>query len=296
MKKENAFKNYIIHRKGKLFPFSDVKVDVPAEKYPSMETSFGSHSLVVLGQAYPSMETSFGSHSLATKCNNPKLTEEYSTTPGKITASEQIDNHHVHRMESVGSIHDRNKLKKNDALYKYSVRSQRYNGALHEKIIPDHIKQDIKSIDKSLDSASIDHDTHVYTGMRHSPAGYFTGSGTAKVHLPAYTSTSTDYGVACVFAKLHAHSAEQIAKHTPINSDCKHYDPAASTRHVLKLHLPKGTKAGSVMHFSKYDDEHEILLHRGHNIEIHPHPTVDQHNVNVWHARVISHTPDKINE
>lgn len=145
-----------------------------------------------------------------------------------------------------------------------------------------------------MDSAHIHEDTHVYTGLKDSPAKHFTGEGSAKVHLPAYTSTSTQYRIAKNFTSGKPISKEHLEKHSPINSDYKKNTKRSTADHVLKIHLPKGTKAGSVKHFATFEKENEILLHRGHNIEIHPHPTIDKDGTHVWHARIISHTPDKV--
>jgi len=61
--------------------------------------------------------------------------------------------------------------------------------------------------------------------------------------------------------------------------------------HFLKIHLPKGTKAASVREHSFVPEEREILLHRGHNIEIQHKPTKMANDMYMWHARVISHEP-----
>lgn len=50
-------------------------------------------------------------------------------------------------------------------------------------------------------------------------------------------------------------------------------------------------KAGSIKNQSHYEVEFHFLLHRGHNIEIHPHPSVDDQGTHIWHAHIISHTP-----
>ena len=282
--KQKTFKEYAAAKKANLHPFTTLKHEVTVQQYPSMETSFGSHS-VKSDQQYPSMETSFGSHSVK------ELQEEVSTTPGKITAAEQISQH---KTAEEKSIHNSNKVNRNNAIGEYTFDSYNINTALHEKNARPTIKKHIEGIDAALDKSKLDRDTHVYTGLKDSPAKHFGSTGTAKVHLPAYTSTTTKYKIAKHFTVAKPISKEHLEKHSQINSDYNKDTKKSTVDHVLKIHLPKGTKAGSVKHFAEYPSENEILLHRGHNIEIHPHPTIDKDGTHVWHARIISHTPDKV--
>ena len=101
----------------------------------------------------------------------------------------------------------------------------------------------------------------------------------SSFHHPAFLSTSTDY--------------EQAVKYT---------GPAKSKeeKHVLRLHIPKGTQAGSIRHISQYRKENEILLNRGHDLEIHHEPTIINHpkegKIHIWNAKVIGHNPQKLNQ
>jgi hypothetical protein len=76
--------------------------------------------------------------------------------------------------------------------------------------------------------------------------------------------------------------------------------PLTEENHVLKIHLPKGTQAGSIKHLSNYKKENEVLLNRGHDLEIHHEPTVIDHpkkgKVHIWHAKVVDHNPQKLNQ
>lgn len=264
--KQKTFKEYAATKKAQLHPFTTLKHEVSTQLYPNMETVFGSHSV-------------------------KELQEEVSTTPGKITTTEQIGRHSP---EAEQSIHDKNKVGINDHIQNYTSKSTDINHALHTKTPDPDIKKQIKGVDKVLDAARIHEDTHVYTGLKDSPVKYFKGSGSAKVHLPAYTSTTTHYATATFFTTGKELTKQEKERHTPINSDYTKTTNLTVPKHVLKIHLPKGTNAGSVKHFSTHQEENEILLHRGHNIEIHPHPTIDKHGTHIWHARIISHTPDKV--
>lgn len=282
--KQKTFKEYAAAKKANLHPFATLKYEVTVQQYPNMETVFGSHS-VKSDQQFPNMETSFGSHSVG------ELQEEVSTTPGKITTADQIAQH---KPAEEKSIHDSNKIKHSNSMGEYTIDSTHINTALHEKKIRPTIAAHIRNIDATLNKSKLDRDTHVYTGLKDSPAKHFTGSGSAKVHLPAYTSTSTKCKIAKNFTVAREQTKEEAEKHTPINAGVETATGGNKVDHVLKLHLPKGTKAGSVKHFAAYENENEILLHRGHNIEIHPHPTIDKDGTHVWHARIISHTPTKV--
>ena len=286
--KRKTFKEYTVDKKAAIYPFGSLEHETEPGKYPEMETCCGAHSVKPSDTKFPDMETVFGTHG-----TNP-VTEEYSTEPGKLTAADQVAEH---KTKDSKLIHASNKIGKTESLENYSTSSTDINNSLHTRKVSPSAKKQINSIDRSMDRASIDKDTHVFTGLKDSPAKHFVGlkSGeTAKVHLPAYTSTSTRYKIASNFT--HARPATQAERqtHTPLNSDHKDYKKYKTLEHVLKIHLPKGTKAGSIRHFASHDTEDEILLHRGHNIEIHPHPTVDEFGNHTWHARIISHTPEKV--
>lgn len=288
--KHKTFKEYTVDKKAGIYPFTSLALEAEPGKYPFIKTCFGTHSLAEDKQNYSSLETSFGKHAKG------KLTEQVSTTAGRITAAEQITDHGTSE-ESLNNIHDKNKLKKTDSLSRYARKSIDINNALHTKNVTAQFKHYTDRLDKSLNNASLHSDTHVFTGLRESPVKHFTSAGTAKVHLPAYTSTTTRYGTAEDFAKRTKLTPEQKLKHTALNSDAptlNKNDEEDGQKHVLKIHLPAGTKAGSIIHFAQHREEHEILLHRGHNIEIHPHPTIDSNGTHTWHARIISHTPEKI--
>jgi hypothetical protein len=100
-----------------------------------------------------------------------------------------------------------------------------------------------------------------------------------KVHHPAMMSTSTDF--------------EQASKFTggPPKS--------GQERHVLRIAVPKGTASASVKSVSQFKKENEVLLDRGHELEIHHKPTIIHHpkygKIHVWQANIIGHNPKKLN-
>lgn len=283
------------------------------EKFPAMETTFGTHQKKPAGdKMLPAMGVSFGSHSkiLRTKKVMESLLEEVSKNPKK--AKDQIgkDTHDLHKSD---------KLKQNYSLLSYTSNSSMLNNNLHKHFHgkktqgpKNTFKQRVNEIDSALDNASLSKDTHVFTGLPQGPHELFKRhkiekGQNLKVHLPAYTSTSTEYARAKRFAssandrssKFGAHVPVDHTVHEPLNELSKSELATIKSRdhkqkHILKIHLPKGTKAGSVKHFSQYGHENEILLHRGHNLEIHHRPTVEPDGTHVWHARVIGHSPAEV--
>lgn len=277
------------------------------EKLPSMETSFGSHSKE--DDKLPSMKTSFGSHSKKLKEDLEFFTEAKEPK----TVKDQIgkDNHELHKTD---------KLKVHEDLIGYTAGSSSLNDFLHKHYNGKNTKNSqplknikrVKGMDSVLDNASLSKDTHVFTGLPQGPHELFKRHGiekgeNLKVHLPAYTSTSTEYSRAKKFASDGYDRSNKFGDHMPVDHSVheplnelnekqlkKIKSNSIDQKHVLKIHLPKGTKAGSVKHFSQYSHENEILLHRGHNLEIHHRPTVDPDGTHIWHARIIGHSPSSI--
>lgn len=183
-----------------------------------------------------------------------------------------------------------------DAIKNYSVSSLRTNSALysaHGGIInptPD-IADRIRKLDKSFESVKSKKAGTVYTGVRDSIFHKFDGNAPAVAHHPSYISTSTGPNIAALFAypdsdheyhKLDANQLKTI-------SDRHGLDPSIFNkriRHVLRLQVPAGRKAQSIVGISKNPHEHEVLIHRGHDIVIDPIP----HSI---HKDVFAGDPDK---
>eukprot|EP00697_Spironema_sp_BW2_P005788 gnl/Spiro4/18074_TR9655_c0_g1_i1.p1 gnl/Spiro4/18074_TR9655_c0_g1~~gnl/Spiro4/18074_TR9655_c0_g1_i1.p1 ORF type:complete len:206 (+),score=4.74 gnl/Spiro4/18074_TR9655_c0_g1_i1:145-762(+) len=58
---------------------------------------------------------------------------------------------------------------------------------------------------------------------------------------------------------------------------------------LIKIHIPKGSKVG-VPKPDNYSHEKEVILHRGHELHIHPTPTrvdTNEGSYNIWHAKLI---------
>jgi hypothetical protein len=255
--------------------FSDYLKDKKREQ-ETMETQFGSHSQ---DKKLDSMETQFGSHSQE-----------------KLNENDERESDHIH--EKIAPISELT-LDQKTAVKQYSDDSRPLNGFLHQhhkgvefNSSKDKVRERIKHLGEALDAHKTTEDMHVYTGVPHSPAKHFKTSGskvnaTATVHLPAFTSTSSKLKCAKTFSEDTVHPKDDL-------HGIDHTDFGA--RHVLKIHVPKGSYAMSLKKHSFCPEEHEVLLHRGHNLEIDKNPEHLGSGHYMWHARVVSHTPAEINK
>ena len=254
---------------------------------PIFHTVFGKHSK----ENDNVLSTVYGKHSI--KPEWPMQTEAANPT----TSRDQIG---AHSKQAEKDIHDSNKLKddRDRSLMYHSLESYQTNSILHSHATGNKAySQQVTNIDKIMSKARIRKDTHVFTGIKYSPEKFFKKKDrgeTATTHLPAYTSTTTDFNQAVKFGFKLPHD---MNKHPAANSDAPAFADGKmrSAHHVLKLHVPAGTPGGSIRHLAEYQDENEVLLHRGLNVEIHPHPTITHHpehgHVVVWHGRVVGHDP-----
>ena len=291
-----SFKQYLIESKEKSRPVTIKRKKKPLE-LPTLMTHFGSHAKEQ--SPLPTLKTVFGTHS---KIETNRDLDESSKIPK--TAKDQIgnDNHDIHKTDP---------LSKSDVVAGYSESSHHLNDFLHKSHhgtktkYSQYNRKTVNDLDKELDRARLSKDTHVYTGLPQGPHELFKAhkvepGENIKVHLPAYTSSSTSYRIAKKFATGMSERSHKFGKYIPVNH--KVHEPLNKLdepindngKHVLKIHLPKGTKAGSIRSQSSYKHENEVLLHRGHELEIHHRPTVEPDGTHIWHARVIKHNPKQI--
>lgn len=223
-----------------------------------------------------SMETSFGSHSI------------------------QESEYKVLSDEEQAEIHQKLKLDKTNIdpknigdITKYTDSSYGLNSYLHatrngHDTSTQTMNRDwANRLTDTLSKQSTKEPYDVYTGINHSPAKYFTSQkelGPVQVHLPAFTSTSTKRRTASLFSRR-----------SQDPNDSKHgVKSEADVKHIIKIHMPTGTQAASVMPYSFSAHEHEVLLNRGHNIEVDPIPEHIGNNTYQWNAKIVGHTPDKL--
>ena len=255
-----------------------------------METSFGSHS-----ESKNVMETSFGSHS------QPKvkpLQEKLASNPGDAPAykaHELSPNGHDHIHENVAPLHDdKISAMEKEAVHDYSDESTPINSMLHRHAKghdistknTDAYRDTTKYLDHALNRQKTTEDMHVFTGIKYSPAKHFKKVAgkvpeTTKVNLPAFTSTSSSIKSARPFSEATMHPNDERHGIT--------YPDSGDVRHIIKIHVPKGSKAASLKAHSFCPEEKEVLLHRGHDIEIHHQPEHLDQNTYLWHAKIVGH-------
>ena len=187
-------------------------------------------------------------------------------------------------------------------LYKYTGSDANvWNNVLHR-----HYRQQrhgkshfgkINQVDQYLQKFPLQQNLKVYTGIPESPSRVWEKYGAdvrkpVRVHLPAYTSTTTNYTIAYInFAREDRISPQD---HPARNVNSVSF-PVYKGLHILHITVPKGYPALSLVDVSRYgDEEEEILLPRGLDIEIDPRPyikpTPGQPGI-VWFAKVVGHNP-----
>ena len=154
----------------------------------------------------------------------------------------------------------------------------------------------IQAMDRILANHKLPQQIVVYTGLSQSPAEAWETYGAdvtkpIRLHLPAYTSTTTKLKVALRHASAVGQAHISRARHPPRNKDAPANEWGTQ---ILMMTLPAGLPAASVKKISRFPKENEILLPRGIDIEINPSPTVLKDGDYVWHATVLSHSPVQI--
>ena len=266
----------------------------------SMETVFGSHSIPKSSR--DDMETVFGKHSQPKDddkkpiTESVKLSDETVATHGNSAAKEKS----IHAKLAP---HDTNiSHVEDEAIKDYTDESRPLNSMLHN-----HSKgHDITSINKVSYRKTIDHldnvinrqkttgDMHVFTGLKVSPTSYFkkeAGKVPEKVErsLPAFTSTSSSIKSARGFCENVSHPNDE-------QTGVTYHSDYGGAKHILKIHVPKGSKAMSVQGSSFAPDEKEVLLARGHVVEIHGTPEHIHNDTYLWHGKLVRHDPHDLNK
>lgn len=166
----------------------------------------------------------------------------------------------------------------------YTLGSRTVNDKLHQHYRGETeidsnspVAQHIKKMDKVFKRFSLSKPAKVYTGIpvsvEHAYEKYKADrSKPIRLHLPAYTSTSTSFYQAVTFT-------------------------VGGNNNLLMIELPIGTPAISVKKISAHAYENEVLLPRGMYIEVKPTPDVIEKyggKIHVWKAVALSHSPIQI--
>ncbi len=140
-----------------------------------------------------------------------------------------------------------------------------------------HIAKQVPILKSALKAHTTPHDMVVHTGMTRSSTKAIKEASQKskkdiKIHLPAFTSTSIDKTVARGFAKP---------------------DDTHTQKHIVSIHVPKGSHGGYVEHHTGAPEEKEFVLHPGAKVHISHEPTLkpDPHRtgmtVHHWYGKLV---------
>jgi 8-oxo-dGTP pyrophosphatase MutT (NUDIX family) len=269
------------------------------------------------GQHHPNIETiGFGDtrhNKLEAKESLVEYDEDEEGWEEKHFPSSKFDIHDVLNRRRL-----RLTARNSEALRDYSEESTPLNSYLHkhyrkEKQIVDRnntAQKFAKTLDTAFKHATLTKNLKVYTGIPESPGRIWEKyradpTKPVRVHLPAYTSTTTDFRIAYVsFSKLDYTVYKDHKPRNVLKGNLNLYSMGVVKQGVkevfdgyqmLYIIVPAGYQAISMVDLSNYgDEEEEILLPRGLDIEIEPNPyvkTTPNIPVVVWFAKVVGHNP-----
>jgi hypothetical protein len=211
----------------------------------------------------PVMEPHFGDEWHASNSN----TDRDHVNQFKSHAKALEDAHKKSPRDSV--VHSINRYKGNA----YVHINNHLRGKPHESWATHEDKDGIPTHVKNLDHATnhpIKHEMHVYRGIDPENSNFHNLKPDHEFTDHGYTSASMDHHIA-------RHFGASDKDHSDDDSEPEH--------HVMKIHLPKGTKAH---HFDAHDNmlasEKEVVLHRGTRFKVSHHshdPRTNTHYVHV---------------
>jgi hypothetical protein len=167
---------------------------------------------------------------------------------------EDVDRNHYHAINSYtsGSNDMNSRLIHN---YNRAVQKGGYDDNSHE----DHYEKKAVRLTRAINALAkpLDHEAHVYSGLRNfNPTKHFE-HGNGIIHMPAFVSTTISPPITRTFEETHEDD---------------------NSKHIIHFKLPKGYKNGVYIHpYSDYSEEHEFLLDRGQNWKlVHKHTTTSK--------------------
>jgi hypothetical protein len=120
----------------------------------------------------------------------------------------------------------------------------------------------IPTLDKIV-SKKLPKNITLYSGIRHDPRTTMSGDDT--MHIPAYMSTSTKYGIAQKFADRQAARKDVFDTHGVSK---------AESAHILEINAKKGQFASNISKKSLERDESEYLLPRNTILKLSDKPEI----------------------
>jgi hypothetical protein len=148
----------------------------------------------------------------------------------------------------------------------------------HPHLLDDDNKHHIKNLDH-VTNHPIEHEMHVFRGI---PSIH------SKFHDMKPGDEFTDHGYSSTSMKHD--TAHGFGEHTTYNAKTR----PTKTNHVMKIHLPKGTRAHHFdAHSNANSGENEVVLHRGTRFRV-SHHSVDDAGSHTVHVTAIGHHPREI--
>ncbi len=271
-------------KRFKDFIKSKVRIELHKDGVPILNTVFGSHSRVKVGielhkDGTPILNTVFGKHSQ----KRSKVVKEDSGEHNKYGLIDDPDTTTDNDLKDHYNFPDGD----HGIIHRYTIDSHPINNHSHALSTGaiktgDRVALD-SSIDK-MDSALAKHrtprDLVTYSGVKESPEHTIKKYGN-RVKTSRFTSSSLDKRIAYAFAE------DDISSQIKNNSGYR-------VRHMLKIHIPKGTPGAYVNHISEHRGEREFILPRNTNMHIHHEPEIDHENgLAIWHAHVLPNHENK---
>lgn len=167
------------------------------------------------------------------------------------------------------------------------INSSLWHNYLHGSEVPNDVKSHTDNIKSVLLPETKINNLKLYTGVKVSPAATagveWNSTRPVKIlHLPAFTSTSTNFDVAEQFTEPDMESVHHESDHHGV------IEPGAT--HILQLNFPNTIHHAASMMDHGVGHEEEVLLGPNHRFELHPRPTkIDRSHgpVYVWKATSI---------
>lgn len=166
-----------------------------------------------------------------------------------------------------------------------------HNMYRNRKFKPDQFtKEQIQMLDDVMYNHPLKTNLTVYHGLRETPLRIWFNykvplNKSVIVHMPAFTSTSTDTRKAQSFARA---DYDMYARLEILGN--QKLKVLGSKYNVLKIPVPAGTPGLSVKNHSNFKHEDEILLGRGVNLQINPNPKI-KGVIAYWDCKVLSVSP-----
>lgn len=189
---------------------------------------------------------------------------------------------HIKRVSSIAKAvadnHPYEPIYHKDAVNDYTGGSADTNMALYKHhteglTLPDHFQQHLNKLDSAVGYHKLKHDLTVYSGVTGRVPKDAATHPERKVYHPGYVSTSLSSRTAIQFAK----------------------PDSEGNQHVLRIHLKKGHSALPILHHSRFKNENEVIVPRGHTFKISDNPEIhhfkaedtgDQKKLHIWDAHI----------